>query len=57
MYGTVLGASVTTGAIAVLPNTSGSKLSLVVTLACLVAGVVILIVTAARTIAAKIFNA
>jgi len=57
MYGSVLGASVTTGAIAALPNTSGSKVSLVVTLVCLTAGVAILVVTSARALAAKRFNA
>ena len=56
MYGSVLGASVTAGSVAALPNTSGSKLSLAITLGCLTVGVAILAVTAARNVASKIFN-
>lgn len=56
MYGSVLGASVTAGSVAVLPNTGGSKVYLAITLACLTAGVAIVVITVARTLAAKIFN-
>jgi hypothetical protein len=57
MYGSVLGASVTTGAVAVLPNTGNSKLSLVLTLGVLTAGIAITVISVARTLAAKAFNA
>ena len=57
MYGTALGASVTAGSVAVLPNTSGSKLSLAITLASLTAGLAIVAITGARALAAKFFNA
>lgn len=57
MYGSVLGGSVTAGSVAVLPNTSGSKLSLAITLASLTAGLAIIAITGVRALAAKIFNA
>lgn len=57
MYGSVLGASVTAGSVAALPNTAGSKVSLVITLGCLTAGVAIMAITLTRSIAARIFNA
>lgn len=56
MYGSVLGASVTAGSVAALPNTAGSKLSLVITLGCLTAGVAIMAITLSRSLASKIFN-
>jgi hypothetical protein len=56
MYGSVLGASVTAGSVAVLPNTGGSKLSLYITLVCLIAGVALTTVTVARNLAAKRFS-
>jgi hypothetical protein len=57
MYGSVLGASITTGAVAVLPNTGGSKLSLVLTLSCLTAGIIITAISVTRVLAAKAFKA
>ena len=57
MYGSVLGAATTTGAVAALPNTAGSKVSLVITVGTLIAGVAILAITVSRSIAARIFNA
>jgi LPXTG-motif cell wall-anchored protein len=57
MYGSVLGASVTAGSVAVLPNTGGSKLSMAITLGCLTIGVAITVITVTRTLAARIFNA
>jgi hypothetical protein len=55
MYGSVLGASITAGSVALLPDTGSSKLSVAITLACLTAGVAITVITVARTVAAKIF--
>ena len=57
MYGSVLGTSVTAGSVAALPNTSGSKLSLAITLGSLVVGLAIITITVARSLAAKIFSA
>jgi len=58
MYGpAVLGASTTTGAVVALPNTSGSEVAMVVTVACLTVGAVLTVVSVARIIAAKMFNA
>lgn len=57
MYGSVLGTSVAAGSVAVLPNTSGSKLSLAITLGVLAVGIAIVTITAARALAAKIFSA
>ncbi|HSX52933.1 MAG TPA: hypothetical protein VLF90_01005 [Patescibacteria group bacterium] len=55
MYGSVLGASVTAGSVAVLPHTGGSTLSVALTLTCLTAGVVITAISAARILANKYF--
>lgn len=57
MYGSVLGTSVTAGSVAVLPSTSGSKLSLAITLATLTAGLAIIAITGARALATRIFSA
>lgn len=56
MYGSVLGASVTAGSVAVLPNTSGSKLSMAITLSCLAVGVAIIAITVARALAQRVSN-
>ena len=58
MYGTpqVLGAATTVaGSVAVLPNTGSNKVAAVITLAALTVGTAILVVTLARSLAAKIF--
>jgi len=55
MYGSVLGASITAGSVAVLPDTGSSKVSAIITLACLTVGVAITAITVTRTLAAKIF--
>jgi hypothetical protein len=57
MYGSVLGASITAGSVAVLPDTGSSKLSMAITLGCLTVGVAITVITVTRTIAARIFSA
>ena len=57
MYGSVLGASITAGSVAVLPNTGGSKLSMAITLGVLTIGVAITVITVTRTLAARIFSA
>lgn len=56
MYGSVLGTSVAASSVAVLPNTGASKLSLVISLALLTAGVAIVAVSVSRALAAKAFN-
>ncbi len=55
MYGSVLGASVTAGSVAVLPHTGGSTLSVALTLACLTSGVAITVISVARIMANKYF--
>jgi len=55
MYGSVLGASVTAGSVALLPDTGSSKVSAVITLACLTLGVAITVIAVSRSVAAKIF--
>jgi LPXTG-motif cell wall-anchored protein len=58
MYGTpqVLGAvTPVAGSIAVLPNTGGNKVAAAITLATLIIGSAILVITVTRTLAAKIF--
>lgn len=56
MYGSVLGASIIAGSVALLPNTSGSKLSMAITLGCLTIGVAIIVVTLTKILATKIFS-
>ncbi len=55
MYGSVLGASVTAGSVALLPNTGSSKLTLGLTIFTLTVGVIITVISVARVIAAKMF--
>lgn len=56
MYGPVLGASITAGSVAALPNTTGSKLYLAISLGLLTIGLAITAVTLSRALAAKFFN-
>jgi hypothetical protein len=55
MYGSVLGASVTAGAVAVLPNTGGSKVEAALTIATMTVGAAITVVTLAKAFSAKYF--
>jgi len=58
MYGTpqVLGAATTVaGSVALLPDTGSNKVAAVITLAALTIGSAILVITVARSVAAKIF--
>jgi hypothetical protein len=55
MYGSVLGAATTTGAIAALPNTGSSKVAAVITLFSLTVGIALIVVSTTRAISAKYF--
>lgn len=55
MYGSVLGASITVGSVAMLPNTGSSKLAVALTLTTLTIGASITVVTLTKIIAAKYF--
>lgn len=55
MYGSVLGASVTAGSVAVLPNTGSSKVVMALTLVSFAIGVSITVITLSRAISAKYF--
>ncbi len=55
MYGSVLGASITAGSVAVLPNTGGSKVATILTLATLTVGIVLTVVTLSKVVSAKLF--
>ncbi|MDQ2973310.1 MAG: hypothetical protein M3Q79_02410 [bacterium] len=55
MYGSVLGASVSVGSVAVLPNTSGNTLLATITVATLTAGILITLVSLTKVMSAKYF--
>lgn len=56
MYGNVLGAATTAGAVIVLPNTGSNRIMAIVATIALVVGVTILATSAARVVAKRVYK-